>query len=439
MLFDVLGSLFSLNGLFVGQFQHLITTMPLGSIPVWDQYIDLLKWILNHLGDAFSNGGLAIIAFTIIIKTLLLPLTVKSIRSSKNMQELAPKIKDIQKKYGKDRQRASQETMALYQQHGVNPMAGCLPMVLQIPIFFGLYHTISNLSKSGTGVWDGGFLWLSSLDHPDPYKILPIMAGVFQFVQARMMRPAGQKVTDPQQQIMNTMMNFMPLMVVLFGWNFSSGPVIYWVTQAIYSVVQQWMITGWGSFGEWFPWLPELPAHRRLGYQDPSKLRDVVVMSGEAGVVQQKGISGWLNRKMMEAQETAQERQKAQQEARGGSKSGSKAGSTSSTSRNGKASTANRNTRANAGKTTAKAEVVEEGDDDAVEEVINDRVTRRQSNYQSRVAGSKFGATRGGATTATAAAENGDGGDTAPVTTATSSGPRRTGKSRTKPQRRPTT
>ncbi|MGN6484642.1 MAG: YidC/Oxa1 family membrane protein insertase, partial [Thermomicrobiales bacterium] len=309
MLFDLLGPLVALSTLATDQLSRLVTTLPLGAIPVWDQYRAFLDWCLDHLGTLFGSGGLAIIAFTIIVKTALLPLTVKSIRSSKNMQELAPKIKELQKKYGKDRQRLSQETMALYQQHGVNPMAGCLPMVLQIPIFFGLYHSISSLSHSGTGVWSEGFLWLPSLNDPDPWKILPILAGLFQFIQARMMRPAGQKVTDPQQQMMNTMMNFMPLMVVLFGWNFASGPVIYWVTQAIYSVVQQWLITGWGAFGEWFPWLPELPAHRRLGYEDPAKRKNVVVMSGEAGVVEQKGISGWINKKMMEAQNTAQDRQ----------------------------------------------------------------------------------------------------------------------------------
>ncbi len=85
-----------------------------------------------------------------------------------------------------------------------------------------------------------------------------------------MMRPAGQgKVSDPQQAMMNTMMNFMPLMVVVFGWGFASGPVIYWVTQSVYSVVQQWFITGWGSMSDWIPGLPELPEHKRLGYRPP--------------------------------------------------------------------------------------------------------------------------------------------------------------------------
>src|SRR5699024_2222025 len=108
----------------------------------WNQYMDLMRWILNQIGGFVHNGGIAIILFTIIIKTLLLPLTVKSIRSSKGMQELQPKIKEIQKKHGGDRQKASAETMALYQAHGVNPMTGCLPMLVQMPIFFGLYFAV---------------------------------------------------------------------------------------------------------------------------------------------------------------------------------------------------------------------------------------------------------------------------------------------------------
>jgi YidC/Oxa1 family membrane protein insertase len=271
-----------------------------------------MEWVLDSLANFTGNAGIAIIIFTIIVKTLLLPLTIKSTRSSKAMQELSPKIKEIQKKHGKDRARASQETMALYQQYGVNPMAGCLPMLIQIPIFWGLYRAIYNLSQAADvaagGPWAHGFLWISDLAQADPYKILPILAGIFQFVQSRMMRPANMpKTDDPQQQIMNVMMNFMPLMVVLFGWSFAAGPVIYWVTQSLFSVVQQWFITGWGSLGAWLPWLPGLPEHRRLGYQPPRNLDDVVVVGGAAA--QKTGIGGWLQRKMEEAQQHAAERQ----------------------------------------------------------------------------------------------------------------------------------
>lgn len=250
-------------------------------IIIWDQYVDFLKWFLNWLADTFRSAGLAIIVFTIIVKTLMLPLTIKSIRSSKAMQELAPKIKEIQKKHGNDRQAASAAQMALYQQHGVNPMAGCLPMLIQLPIFFGIYRAIYPLSQSHTGYWAEGFLWVSDLAQPDPLFILPVLAGVFQFIQARMMRPAHQKVTDPQQKMMNTMMNFMPFTVIIFGANFAAGAVLYWAAQAVYSVVQQWLITGWGAFAEWFPWLPELPDHRRLGYVAPRSPEEMAVESGQ--------------------------------------------------------------------------------------------------------------------------------------------------------------
>lgn len=143
---------------------------------------------------------------------------------------------------------------------------------------------------------DGGsFLWIPNLGLPDPWKVLPIAAGVFQFIQTKMMRPAGGvKAADPQQQMMNTMMNFMPLMVVFFGWNFAAGAVLYWATQSVYSVVQQWFITGWGSMKNWFPFLPELPEHRRLGHRKPVERIDV-------GEYQPKGVMGMLQRRMQDA------------------------------------------------------------------------------------------------------------------------------------------
>jgi YidC/Oxa1 family membrane protein insertase len=279
------------------------------NIPIWNQYVDFLVYVLDSLTTLFSSAGLGIIAFTIIVKTLMLPLTVKALQSSKAMQELQPKIKELQKKHGNDRQRLSQETMALYQQYRVNPMAGCLPMLIQIPIFLGLYNAIMNLSTSGTGLWDQGFLWLDSLALPDQWRILPIVAGLFQFVQTQMMRPANQpKSTDPQQAMMNSIMNIMPLTVVFFGWSFAAGPVLYWATQSVYSVIQQWFITGWGNFIKWAPFLPELPEHRRLGYRPPRDLDSVVVVSGDGQPVLAPGPMGWLQRKMEEAQKQALER-----------------------------------------------------------------------------------------------------------------------------------
>jgi YidC/Oxa1 family membrane protein insertase len=289
------------------------------SPPGWNAFVDLLERALNFLAVHLHSAGLAVIVFTIIIKTLLLPLTIKATRSSKAMQELQPKIKELQKKYAKDKQKLYQETTKLYSQYQANPMAGCLPMLIQMPIFLGLYRAIDHLSNGNAGFvtsdyWEMGFLWLPSLAEPDPYHILPVLAGILQFIQTKMMRPAGMgKSSDPQQAMMNTMMNFLPITVVLFGWGFASGPVIYWVAQSAYSVIQQWLITGWGSMKDWFPWLPELPEHRRLGYRPPRDPSEFVVLSEDGTPIRPKGVMGWFQAKMEEAQAQQATRQGARQ------------------------------------------------------------------------------------------------------------------------------
>jgi YidC/Oxa1 family membrane protein insertase len=276
-------------------------------LPVWSQFVDLIEWSLSFFGDYTGSAGLSIIILTVIVKTLLLPLTVKALRSTLAMQELQPKVKELQKKFGKDRQRLSAETMKLYQDHGVNPMSGCLPMLLQMPVFFGLYFAIRSLSQDGVGVWAEGFLWIPDLASADPWKILPFAAAASQFVQMRMTRPYGQGTPDdPQQRMMYTMMNFMPLMVIVIGWTFASGPVLYWTVSALYSVIQQWFITGWGSMKDWAPWLPELPETRRLGYVDPEVRKAKAAESG------QSGFFGILNRKMEEQMKRIEEERERQ-------------------------------------------------------------------------------------------------------------------------------
>lgn len=280
----------------------------------WHEFVDLIEWCLRELAVFTGSGGLAIIIFTIIAKTILLPLTVKSVRSTMAMQELQPKIKDLQKKHGKDRQKLSEETLKLYAEHGVNPASGCLPMIAQMPIFFALFFSIRDLSSNGGNHFSQGFLWIKDLSEPDRWALLvipvvplAILAGVFQFVQMRMSRPAGQgKVRDPQQAMMQGMMNFMPLMVVIFGWNFASGVVLYWAIQSLYSVIQQWFITGWGSLKDWFPWLPEMPEHRRLGHRKPDERPKPATAQGEQA--QMGGFFGWMQSKTKEIQERQEER-----------------------------------------------------------------------------------------------------------------------------------
>ncbi|CAN5800627.1 hypothetical protein BH23CHL4_BH23CHL4_10530 [soil metagenome] len=286
------------------------------SPPGWDAFVDLLEKSLDFLARTFNSAGLAVIVFTIIVKTIMLPLTIKATRSSRSMQELQPMIKELQKKHKNDRQKVSQETMKLYGQYGVNPMAGCLPILIQMPIFFGLYRAILHLSNNDAGFaisqyWGGGFMWLDNLATPDPWHVLPVLAGIFQFVQTRMMRPAGQgAITDPQQKMMNQIMNFLPITVVLFGWSFASGPVLYWVAQSVYSVIQQWLITGWGAMHDWFAWLPDLPEHRRLGYKPPRDPEELEALAA-GGKANHGRFMTWFQTKMEEAQNQQAQRAEA--------------------------------------------------------------------------------------------------------------------------------
>ncbi len=232
----------------------------------------------------------------------MLPLTIKSVRSTMAMQELQPKIKDLQKRFGKDRQRISEETLKLYAEHGVNPASGCLPMFAQMPVFFALYFSVRQLSTARNGHFADGFLWIRDLGAADRWELLfipivpiAILAGVFQFIQMRMSRPANQgQIRDPQQAMMQTMMNFMPLMVVFFGWKFPAGIVMYWAVQSLYSVIQQWFITGWGSLKDWFPWLPELREEWRLGRPKPRPEGAAVANSGPQ---EMGGFFGWMQKK----------------------------------------------------------------------------------------------------------------------------------------------
>lgn len=216
--------------------------------------------IAHFLGD---NAGLAIIVFTIGIKVLLIPLTLKQLKSAKAMQDLQPLLQDIQRKYKGDKQRVTEETMALYKEKGVNPAAGCLPLVVQLPILYGLYgalfalgNTCASHDPSGACVPDAlysplfnaPFAWMPSLAKPDPLHILPVVCVVSQWVQQRMMQTTRQ--TDPQQAAMQSMMQFMPLMIGVFSWNLAAGLPLYWAVSTLFSVVQQYFITGWGKLFE---------------------------------------------------------------------------------------------------------------------------------------------------------------------------------------------
>ena len=227
-------------------------------LELWDHYVvqmvfaRALVFLYEELQNrGYPSWGLAIIVFTIIVKTLTLPLTLKSLRSTRRMQKLQPQLQTLQKQYKNDKERLMQEQMALYKEHGVNPVAGCLPMLVQMPVWIALYSALYLLSQTNEE-FARPFLWIPNLGLPEftterfPQEppILAVLTGITQWITTRM---AMQPSTDPQQQTMNQVMQWMPIMFVFFSLSAPAGLVLYWVTSNVYQMVQQYFVTGWGQ------------------------------------------------------------------------------------------------------------------------------------------------------------------------------------------------
>lgn len=198
-----------------------------------------LKWLampmlvaLKFLYKYVHNYGIAIIILTILIKIIFWPLGNKSYKSMKEMQKLQPKIVELREKYKDDKARIGQETMALYKSHKVNPLGGCLPMVIQIPVFFGLYKALMYAIELRHSPF---YWWIQDLSEKDPYYITPLIMGATMFIQQKMSPPAG----DPMQQ---KIMLIMPVIFTFMFLNFPSGLVIYWLFQNLLSIGQQYYI-----------------------------------------------------------------------------------------------------------------------------------------------------------------------------------------------------
>ncbi|MGJ7913706.1 YidC family membrane integrase SpoIIIJ [Neobacillus sp. LXY-1] len=207
----------------------------------WNEYIVYpLSWFILEVAHLLGGSyGWSIIVVTIIIRLVILPLMIKQTKSSKAMQALQPEMLKLKEKYSskdqKTQQTLQQETMALYQKHGVNPMAGCFPLLIQMPILIGFYHAISRTEALKNGM----FLWFD-LGEKDPFYILPIVAGITTFIQQKMMM-AGTENQNPQ---MAMMVWTMPIMIVIFALNFPAALSLYWVVGNIFMIVQTYFIKG---------------------------------------------------------------------------------------------------------------------------------------------------------------------------------------------------
>ena len=201
--------------------------------------VPMLKMI-NFFYDYVGNYGVAIILLTILIKIAFWPLSRKSYKSMESMKKLQPMMQKIREKYADDREKQNQEVMALYKTYKVNPVGGCLPMIIQIPVFFGLYQALLNAIQ----LRHASFIdylpftnmpWLSDLSAPDPYYITPIVMGATMLLQQLMSPSTG----DPTQR---KMMLIMPVVFTFMFLNFPSGLVVYWLVNNVLSIFQQWLM-----------------------------------------------------------------------------------------------------------------------------------------------------------------------------------------------------
>jgi len=237
----------------IGQLFFYIFTQPISNV-------------LLLLYNLFGNMPLSIIVLTLIVRMALFPLTLKQLKSTKATQAIQPLLADVKKKY-KD-QRAQYEAMqAIYKEYGVNPVAGCLPLLVQLPILYGLFFALQTVLNNPslnsinsviypflpkltaipnvTMMWFGGPI---SLAHPDPTHILPILAGLATFLQLRMSQPRTASASkDAMSQQMKMMQYIMPFITFFFALNFAAGLALYWTTTSVFSMVQQYFVTGWGS------------------------------------------------------------------------------------------------------------------------------------------------------------------------------------------------
>ena len=209
---------------------HLDLTVDYG----WAWFIAKpLFWLLTFIQKLVHNWGLAIICVTLVVKAILYPLTKAQYTSMAKMRMLQPKLQEMRERFGEDRQRMSQEMMKLYKDEKVNPLGGCLPLLLQMPIFIALYWTFMEAVELRHAPFFG---WIQDLSAQDPYYILPILMGASMFLLQKM---SPTPVADPMQQ---KIMNFMPLTFMVFFLWFPAGLVLYWLVSNLITIIQQQLI-----------------------------------------------------------------------------------------------------------------------------------------------------------------------------------------------------
>ena len=192
-----------------------------------------IYWLLTQINSIIGNYGVSIIILTFIVKALLFKLSEKQFQSMAGMRRLMPKMQQIKESYGDDRMKQQQATMALYKKEKINPLGGCLPLLAQMPVFIALYWVLLESVELRHAPF---VFWLNDLSVSDPFFVLPLLMGATMFIQMRLNPPPA----DPMQA---KVMQFMPVMMTGLFLFFPSGLVLYWVTNSVLGILQQWYIT----------------------------------------------------------------------------------------------------------------------------------------------------------------------------------------------------
>lgn len=216
--------------------------------------------ILSFIFDIVNSYGLSIIILTILMKLVLLPLSIKQIKSTNKISEIQPRIKELQEKYKDDKETLNSKMMELYKKEGVNPLSGCLPMLVQLPILFGLFavlrdpaqYVFAGSAEAADAAVNVSFLWVKSLNNPDLLGniissgpswllglpgLLPIISAASTYLQMNTMKSSGA-----QQGSMKTMGTIMPLFILYMGINFASGLMLYWTVSNLFQIAQQALV-----------------------------------------------------------------------------------------------------------------------------------------------------------------------------------------------------
>jgi len=221
---------------------------------LWSFLGKIFASIITFFYGFTHNYGVAIILMTILIRVILYPLMQKQMVSMREMQKIQPLMKELQEKYKNDKERLNRELMDLYREYKINPMSGCLPLLIQMPILILLFQVLRTFNYSG----DPGFLWLKDLSLPDQLVklpgsgifgiqylgIMPFLIGITMFIQQKMTSPAGPKSKEggTAEQTQNLMNIMMPLLIAFMSFTLPSGLTLYWLTSTMLGIGQQYLI-----------------------------------------------------------------------------------------------------------------------------------------------------------------------------------------------------